>query len=184
MIVSFTSDELKLIKALAHQRNDPKAGVVTNHRIDKSRDDFAIHCQGVAGELAVAKALNIPIDKRALLYGDGGVSDLKLKDGRSIQVKFRNYKDKSQTIFLFWNHTQPSQEDKGVCACCHQRVRTSEMLLADVGIMVIPNTPGRAVEILGYITRSEFLASHVVQDFGYGVRYAVSHHKLRPITEL
>jgi len=192
MIVSFNEVEVEFIKKLAHVRNDPKY-LVKNHKVDESRNDYAIHCQGVAGELAVSKALSIPIDTRAILHGDGGVVDLILPDKRTIQVKFRNFRkslqiplnkgeqDKSKEVFLYWNHLAIKQDRSYRCVCCERWCRKGEVLLADIGVMVMPHEPGKSVEIAGFITREDFIKKHCVQDFGYGKRYAVSHKDLSPI---
>lgn len=184
MIIKFSDEELNLIKQVAHLRNDPKEGSVNNYRIDESRGDYAIHCQGVAGELAVAKALNIEIDSRAILHGDGGIIDLKLPDSRTIQVKYRNFSDRSKEVYLYWNHLDLEKRKPPTCSCCHKKVRRSEVFLADIGTMVVPHTPGRAVEIMGYVTKEDFLKKYTIQNFGYGNRYAISHKDLEPITNL
>ncbi len=119
---------------------------------------------GLLGELAVARVLALQIDTEARLCGDDG-ADLRLPDGRSVQVKYRQRRG--------W--------DYGLAG-------TDLGELADVNVLVWPvdqGWPPESVEVVGYLCREEFCAENVyVLDRRHGRRLWAKHKAFHPIEDL
>jgi hypothetical protein len=150
-------EQIELANNLAHGRNDRKIGVVRNRRVDQSRGDLAINYSGVKAELAVGELFGVPINEETGLFGDGGEYDLIIGE-KSTQVKFNNYEYGD----LYFNDLLEFKAERAVLCIGNKR----EIL------------------VIGYISRNEFQAKHIVKDYGYGPRVAVEQHQLVDIKKL
>jgi aromatic ring-opening dioxygenase LigB subunit len=159
MILSFDAYEMQRLVMVAHSRNVVKeVHKVRNQRYDKNQSDFSMHLHGIMGEYAVAKFLNIKIDKNIALAGDDKISDL-IKNKKRIQVKTTLRDNK----VLFFNSKLLFRADLAVL--------TSIRSATDVGLE-------------GWISREEFLNKATTFDFGYGERWGIVSQKLNNIDKI
>ena len=79
MIITFNQPELYFLKDLAKKRNkkEAKFGACTYGR---KQGSCMAHFIGIAGEYAVAKSLNVPLDER--IFEDHGDDGIDLNDGK------------------------------------------------------------------------------------------------------
>lgn len=183
MIIKLDDKTLEWCKKLAHERNNIKeANNVNNHRVDPNLKDWEAHYLGLRGEAAVARLCNLSLDEKIYLKGDGGVLDFTTPKGKTLQVKTRkDFKDRKD-IFLFFNHLKLATNG-GVCECCKQRIRRSEVFLADFAILVVSDKNDESLmDVLGSISREKFLRECQEMNFGYGKRFGVSHKFLTPVS--
>jgi len=161
--ITLSKPELDYLMKLAHKRNDPKKGIVKNKKVDRRFSDVETNFQGLMGEAAVAKLLNVPIDDNISLKGDGGITDLLWKS-YTIQVKYNNY---SYGDLYFFNVNE---------------------FKADIAFLVLPlnnaESGGRVVNVRGYMTREEFKKTYEEVDWGYGLRHRVPQHLLHDVRDL
>jgi hypothetical protein len=142
MLVRLTAAEWRGIDCLARGRND-KPGT----RKFSRHSDLDVHRMGLAAEYAVSKWLHIPVDISITERGDAG-SDLRLADGRTVQVKYRNRRGGDFALYS----TNPAE------------------FKADLGVLCWPAQEG--IEIVGTITRERFLQVAHTVNYGYGARLA------------
>lgn len=147
--------EMAGLRLLAKGRHLPKerAEVVSRHM---TGDGLEVHVQGLLGEYAVAKALNILLDIALHLCGDDK-RDLHLPDGRSLQVKYRSRKGFDFALLS----TDPRE------------------FAADIGVLVWPAVGG--CDIVGCISRAKFLRVARIADYGHGERLVASAGYFTPL---
>lgn len=159
MNFSFDAYEMQRLVMVAHSRNVVKeVHKVKNQRYDKNQSDFSMHLHGIMGEYAVAKLLNIKIDKNISLSGDDKISDL-IKNKKRIQVKTTLRDNK----VLFFN--------------------SKVLFRADLAILASIRS-ATDVFLEGWISREEFLNKATTFNFGYGERWGISSEKLNSIDKI
>jgi hypothetical protein len=129
-------------------------GIVNYKRVDQKRDNFATAREGLTGEWAVSQYLGIPVNLENYLGGDPGW-DFEYC-GFKVDVKTTRAK-----YLLFQSH---------------------KSFKADVAILVRYHKDF-IVEILGAITREEFIKKSQVKNLGYQDNYVVTQDQLTPIEE-
>ncbi len=140
MIVRLSELDTYEIAWAAHDRHKYKKDMgVQTRRVDQKRDDFAITKEGMAGEWAVGKVLNTPVNLDLHFGGDQGW-DFEYK-GLKVDVKT------SKAKYLLFRTLNDFKADLAVFA----------RYLNDYQI-----------ELVGAITRSDFVALHKIRNFGYG----------------
>jgi len=60
---------------------------------------------------------------------------------------------------------------------------TLKQFKADVAILTSP-VEDSAVDIIGWVSRDQFLAEHGTKDFGYGIRCVMHKDELQPISDI
>lgn len=140
--------ELQFLVLAAERRNCVK-GCVRNRRC-MNRSDFETHLYGVMGEYAVSKLLDCKMDMSVSFSGDDKISDF-VHNGWRIQVKTRS--TSRQPIYLYFNTPQDFRADLAISTC----VKSPTI-----------------IEVLGWITRDEFLERAKPMNFGYGPRIGVT----------
>lgn len=135
-------------------------GDVRNKRIS-NQGDFAIHYAGMLGEIAVSKAIGVPLRTHITFGGDDG-SDL-VYCGQSIQVKTSTHSTTPPPRFIIFNSVEDFSTDWAV-SCSVQGLCT--------------------IRIHGFISKRKFVANVITHDFGYGTRYCVDEKHLSPINRL
>ena len=158
--IALNEPEIINLKLIAHNRHDLKNKIYNS----KSRYGFSENMDerdylGILGEFAVSKYLKIPFDYSINLEGDGGVIDMFLGDW-SIQVKSTKYK---QGRLMFNSLTEVE---------------------ALINILCYVDTENNIIELLGYISRKDFLKEKYIKQFGKRTTYCVDQSKLRPVSEL
>jgi len=159
MVISFDAYEMQRLVMVAHSRNIVKEVYkVKNQRYDKNQSDFSMHLHGIMGEYAVAKLLNIKIDKNISLSGDDKISDL-IKNKKRIQVKTTLRDNK----ILFFN--------------------SKVLFRADLAVLTSIKSATDVV-LEGWISREEYLNKAQTYDFGYGERWGIPADKLNNIDKI
>jgi len=158
--IALNEPEIINLKLIAHNRHDLKDKIYNS----KSRYGFSENMDerdylGILGEFAVSKYLKISFDYSINLEGDGGVIDMFLGDW-SIQVKSTKYK---QGRLMFNSLTEVE---------------------ALINILCYVDTENNIIELLGYISRKDFLKEKYIKQFGKRTTYCVDQSKLRPVSEL
>lgn len=90
-MIAFTlsQSDLVLAKTIGNSRNAIKvSNGVVSRRHSQTLDDAAIHILGAKAEIAVARVLNVDINRRFTSNGDGGV-DMTF-NGMTFDVKMRS----------------------------------------------------------------------------------------------
>lgn len=159
---------------LAEIRNEGKVKN-SSHKIDETLSDVEMHYIGLKAEWAVASFLFLDIDTRTTPNGDGGY-DLK-KSGITIDVKmsqkdlkFHRPGPRADIIFLVQPLSPFTIPD----------TKYHDLTKRDTHIAK-PAFSWKHVVLIGWITRAEFMAKHVLRNFGYGDRMVVwSEHCHRP----
>ena len=140
MIVRLSELDTYEIAWAAHERCRYKKTLGINSlRVDQKRDDYGITREGMAGEWAVGKVLNTPVNLDLHPGKDKGW-DFEYK-GLKVDVKT------SKAKYLLFKRLQDFKADLAVFA----------RYLNDYQI-----------ELVGAITRSDFVALHKIRNFGYG----------------
>lgn len=130
-------------------------GDVANHRISE-RSDFAVHYTGMLGEVAVSKALNIPL-KTDVTFGGDGYVDMEYR-GQSIQIKTNTFM--TQPRYVIFN--------------------SLDNFVTDWAISCSIPFPS-VVKIHGFVSRKKFIAKSEKINFGYGERVCIDETLLNPI---
>ena len=156
MEINFSALMLAPLIVEAEARNAYKNGAVVGNRKIAPYTDFEINLEGLIGEYAVTKALDLPMNMTRSKSGDHGI-DFTLH-GKTGQIKT------TRTKYLIF--------------CKDNRKMT-----ADLAILVKLRSICRA-EIAGWITREEFYRSCTERDFNYGTRDVVTLDALHPIDTL
>jgi len=155
MYIPITDPEMRAIRLLAKGRCEPKERRhVPGHTFNKGA--LEAHIEGMKAEYAVAKALNILPDIALYLHGDDKC-DLRLTDGRTLQVKYRDRRG--------WDYALTTDDPAE--------------FVADIGVLCWPIKDG--VDIVGCISRDKFLKVAQVVDYGHGKRLAASPKHFTPI---
>lgn len=134
------------------------AGQVRNNRI-ANHTDFATHYIGSLGEVAVSKALFIPIKTEITVGGDANVD--MTHHGQTIQIKTSTHAvlPEGKRYLIFNNREEFS---------------------ADWAILCSIQSPA-VVKIHGFISQKKFLLNSEQENFGYGIRCVVSEKHLTNI---
>ena len=90
--VTFQPQDVFWINTLALRRDESKkqtGNPLTRNpsKLDETKTSFGVNVLGVMGELAAKRVHGGSIDTGIRRGGDGGVPDLKLDDGRMVEVK-------------------------------------------------------------------------------------------------
>jgi len=145
MIVRLSELDTYEIAWAAHERHKYKQDwQVKTQRVDQKRDDFAITREGMAGEWAVSKVIDTPVNLDLHPGGDAGW-DFEYC-GIKIDVKT------SKAKYLLFNTLSSFKADLAVFARYLNEYQ---------------------VELVGAITRKDFVAKHQLKNFGYGDKYVV-----------
>lgn len=148
MLYLFDEFDLSEVLMIASRRQACKVGSgAHSRRIDQNQTDFGSHYSGVFAELAVARVLELPMNRELYAGGDDG-TDLPPYHGWTLQVKGTRY----------WKYP--------VYFCA------PEEFSADVCIGVRYLTPA-SVDIRGVITREMFGECLEPCDFNHGPRVGV-----------
>lgn len=134
-------------------------GQITNNRIS-DQSDFAIHYAGMLGEVAVSKALFIPVKTEITIGGDGNID--MTHHGQTIQIKTSTHADVPGERYLIFN----KRED----------------FSTDLAILCSIQSPA-VVKIHGFISQKKFLRFCKQESFGYGIRCVVSEKHLTSIDQ-
>ena len=140
MIVRLSEQDTYEIAWAANDRYQYKKslGIVSN-RVDQKRDDFSITKEGMAGEWAVSKVLDVPVNLELHPGGDAGwdfeykSTKIDVKTTRSRYLMFKTLANFKADLAVFARYLNEYQ-----------------------------------VELVGAITRTEFVAVHQLKNFGYG----------------
>jgi hypothetical protein len=154
-----TAEHLTKAIDMAHGRNAKSLIGVRTKKVDTSRSDFYIHFLGLLAEMAVAEYFQVSINEAFFVGGDGQKQDVVVA-GYSTAIKYRTYTWGD----LFFNRIDDFRDD--------------------LAILVVPGESLLSPRIVGWTTRSIFVARHQVQDFGYGPRVTLSQDELFPIEQL
>ena len=140
MIVRLSELDTYEIAWAAHERHKYKQDwQVKTQRVDQKRDDFAITREGMAGEWAVSKVIDTPVNLDLHPGGDAGW-DFEYC-GIKIDVKT------SKAKYLLFNTLSSFKADLAVFARYLNEYQ---------------------IELVGAITRQDFVAKHQLKNFGYG----------------
>lgn len=123
-------------------------------KVDQTRDEFQLTREGLTGEWAVSKYLDIPVNLENYLGGDPGW-DFEY-NGLKVDVKTTRAK-----LLIFRSHAH---------------------FKADAAILVRYHHDF-LVEILGAITRDGFFKQAEIKNLGYHDNYVLTEDKLTPIEE-
>jgi hypothetical protein len=132
-------------------------GQIKNKKIS-GQGDFAIHYAGMLGEIAVSKAIGIPIRTDITFGGDGSV-DMIYK-GQSLQIKTSTHPTTPHPRYIIFNNAEDFSTDWAV-SCSIQ-------------------TPC-LVKIHGFVSKKRFLKNAIETDFGYGARLCIAEEFLTSI---
>lgn len=158
--IALNESELNNLKLIAHNRHDLKDKIYNNsNRYGFSQNMDERDYLGILGEFAVSKYLKIPFDYTINLDGDGGHVDMFLGDW-SLQVKSTKYK---QGRVMF------------------NSIKEVEAL---INVLCYVDIDNNLVEILGYITRKDFIKNNYIKQFGKKSTYCVDQQLLRSISEV
>lgn len=162
MIVTLTEDDRQRVSDLAHARNDKKehAGV-TSRKFDDTKSELQAHYEGIEGELAVAKALKLPVDEASSLKGDSGF-DLRTPQGFTIEVRRRTKRG--------WAFALNSDS---VCD-----------FKADIGVLVWPGEKADELDVCGWTTRVHFALKAKKANYNHGERLVLEQSDLFPMDRL
>lgn len=164
MIIELTEDEIMDSLRFVHKvRENKKQYEVVDKKFDKNNSSYSVNLMGRMGEVAAAKCLGLQTDNSISPSGDDG-HDLHDGMGTSIQVKT------STLRALIFNAPELFISDVAV-------------LVHFVGDKMLPHVDGQ-YDVIGWITRQDFLANHYLRDYGYGTRLVIDADKLYPIEEL
>jgi|WetSurMetagenome_2_1015567.scaffolds.fasta_scaffold227380_1 hypothetical protein len=153
--VTFTGAQVIAAIHLADMRATVKRLFqVKTKRVDQNQTELDLHITGVLSEWAAARVLGVAFDPSVKISSDDKVKDLVFK-GLKIQVKSTPYK--------------PS----------HLRFNSVEEFQADYAVLVRLKS-WTQYEVLGYISREDFIRKHKTTDYGYGTRYYVPSEELKP----
>ena len=132
-------------------------GQIKNKKIS-DQGDFAIHYAGMLGEIAVSKAINIPVRTDITFGGDGSVD--MIYRGQSLQIKTSTHPTTPHPRFIIFNNKDDFSTDWAV-SCS---IKTPCL-----------------VKIHGFVSKKKFLKNAVEHNFGYGVRLCLAEEFLSPI---
>lgn len=156
--VEIDLDQFEMLSGLAAMRSDPKAARGGRHAkgFDGVKTSYEAHLAGLLGEFAAARVLGVDIDRTIYGHGgDGHRGDLTLLSGETVEVKTRGKRG-----FAFALGSLDSTEFK-----------------AKYGVLVWPAHTQKLepcwMDVVGWISRGEFLARMRAVNFGYGPRLCV-----------
>jgi hypothetical protein len=129
-------------------------GLVNYKRVDKKRDNFQLAREGLTGEWAVSKYLDIPVNTENYLGGDPGW-DFEYQ-GLRVDVKTTRAK------FLLFTKLSNFKADAAILVRYHQDF---------------------IVEIVGAVTRDDFIKHSQIKNLGYGDNHVMTPEQLTPIEE-
>jgi len=156
--VTLTGTETDLAENIAYNRHEANRDAdVENQRIGP-QSDYETDLNGIVGELAVAKVLNVYPDLK-VEPSSGGV-DLNY-NGHSIDVKATTYED-GKLIAPIWKPKKPH---------------------ADLFVLTtVENYP--EVRVIGFTSAESFFDDDNVMNLGHGPCFGVEQTSLTPIREL
>jgi hypothetical protein len=162
---------------LAHQRNDPKErfNQFSDWRVGMDSRGKASsldnHVLGLLGEYAAGQVLGgVDVDRQVWTSkGDGGVGDLFLPCGATVQVKTRL--KEGWDFALSGDDPQELQADFAVL--CYTPAALGALLQGGrlAAAWEGESYPrGAAIDVYGYASRDWFVKKAVVKNYGYGNR--------------
>jgi hypothetical protein len=163
VFIRLTSSEMSMTFALARKRGQNKRDNGVQSKIKStSRDDETIDRVGMRAEVAVANYLGVSPDWKLLAGSDGG-QDLRLPDGRTVQVKCRDPIGSGPDFALMSD--DPADFN------------------TDLGVLVYETRNDDWFEIIGTITRARFLELAKPVPFGaLGRRAIVTPEQMDPVS--
>lgn len=155
--VILTQKDVKLAQDVARLRNS-KLGLVPNNRQSTKHSDYNINVVGLLGEIAVAKVLNVDIDRSFSMSGDGGV-DISYEN-HTIDVKTTRY-HRSLLIVNFLDE-----------------IKSDMLVLCRVDPIVPTN-----VYILGVVSARKFRRDHRQKKINGKNKFVMRWRDLKPISD-
>lgn len=154
--VILTPNELKDILANAEHRNEVKeAKKVRTHKISENHSDLELHQLEVAGQYAVAKYLDEPMDWSVSIGGNKTRTHFYV-DGYSMRVQTPTH----HPPILKFNRAEDFNTDLAVVCMVREPL---------------------VVAIYGCVSRERFLREHLIRSFGFGRRLTMVSQYLTPI---
>jgi hypothetical protein len=129
-------------------------GLTNPKRVDKARDNFQLAREGLTGEWAVSKYLDLPVNTEIYLGGDKGY-DFEYR-GLKVDVKTTRAK------FLLFTKLSNFKADAAILVRYHKDF---------------------IVEIVGAVTRDDFIKHSQIKNLGYGDHHVMTPEQLTPIEE-
>ena len=160
----FSNDEDVYINSLAHERNDLKVERNVRSKIFNNckHSDLDIHVLGLRAEYAVSQILCGEFDDNFYLGGDRDTWDVKLLDGCTVSVKYRNKRGWAFAL----------------------RGDNINELHTDFCVLCWPvDGDDNAVEAAGQCTKSHFQRYSHIDNFGYGPRLVIEQEKMNKFTK-
>jgi hypothetical protein len=165
-VYTLSRPEIAHVEALARARQGIKESHgVPSRRFDPHHDDLALHRGAVAAEYAVSRLLGLVMDERVSPAGNQRGWDLVTPGGTTIDVRYRQRRG--------WDLALTSA-DRGA-------------FRAWIAILVWPGhagDPPHTYELVGWLTRLQFVAWAKPADYGYGPRLVVPAARLAPLDTL
>lgn len=150
--ITFTEPEITVIRVMATNRHLAARGGHAEDRQRGHQNAVQIDIDGIMGEFALARMMNVYPDFTA--YARNGGADLMSRDGLSIDVKTTRYAD-----------GQLLGEVKKKDAPC------------DVYVLMIVDD--RSARFAGWISGKRLFRDDYLTDLGHGPTYAVPQDQLR-----
>ena len=156
-VFSFNSMEVEALKKMGHFRSDFKVkanysdkNMVIGRGNDYFNRSFGIHYMGVAGEYAVASAVNGFFDPMPKKYGDKNAPDVLVGINKEIKIAVKTTKY-NPPIFKMYN-LELVENCTHMALCCYKEPK---------------------LEIAWIKERNEFMEEIYERDFGYGNHFCV-----------
>lgn len=150
MIIELNETEQKLAQYLAKARHRVSRDKwVVNHRIGPQSDEFT-DLEGIGGEIAFCKAMNIYPDME---IGGYAAFDCKLPDGTRVDVKTTKY-ESGRLVSVPW------KEPRNI----------------DVFALMIGQMP--KYRFVGMMKASDLLQEHRKKNLGHGLVYVAEQNEL------
>lgn len=156
MQITIPNEEVKALIWAAGDRVMFKRihGLIDTKKVDQKRLDIELVYEGLLGEWAVAKALELSMNLEIYLCGDGG------RD------------------FTYYGYTM----DVKTTQAKYLLFKSMKDFTADIAVLV-KRLDLQTLDIEGIISRKKFAQIHEMKNFGYAYTCAVSPEKLSPIEE-
>jgi len=147
--LGFHVSDLDKIEAIAKRRNDSKVTRgIKSKKFDPKKNEFQAHFEGMKAEYAVSFILDGDLDETIRLGGDKGRGDIRLKDGRMVEVKYRCQRG--------WDFALSSSR--------------IDDFQSNIGVLVWPSLKEFYLEIVSWISKEKFLQRMNIRDYQYGPR--------------
>ena len=163
MIVKLTKEEMAEAKSLAEARNKDKVNTKQNswsNSINSKEDSYLNHLFGLKCEIAVAKTLDVQIDRTIHgAKGDNKMPDLYYK-GMGIEIKGRTT--------VGWDFALSKDDIK--------------LFKSDLGVLCWPGKADDEIEVVGFISREKFSHVAILKNYRYGNRLVAEAKHFTPLS--